>query len=469
MNEKSNTDDTRDVILLVDDEEGIRSQLKWALADEYRVLLAKNETEALELLEKELPDLVTLDVFLSNNVDTDGIRILEKFNKFDSTIKIIMITGSDKKDIALKAVQIGAYDYYQKPIDTDEIKIIIKRALYIRKLELENIKLSRQLRKQIQFKDIIGNSRPMLEVYDIMRKVLSSDVAVLISGESGTGKELVAKAIHYQSLRKDKPFIPINCGAIPENLLESELFGHEKGAFTGAYQQKKGKFELANGGTAFLDEIGEMNPKLQVKLLRFLQEKEVERIGGSQPIPVNVRILAATNKNLEEEIKNQKFRTDLYYRLGVISIALPSLRERVGDISLLANYFLNKYSKEYGKKIINFDSLAVQYMNQYAWPGNVRELENRIKRAVIMCHHKYISCKDLDISENLVAKKESLVEIINSTQKKYIDMALYRTRGNISKAAKELGISRVTLYDLLNKLKIEVHDYRKKRIPFINS
>lgn len=464
MEKIHNLERDRDVVLIVDDEEGIRTQLKWALVNEYHALLAKDVDEAVELLEKESPNLVTLDITLSQNGDMNGMQVLEKIVKFDSKIKVIMITGNDNKDIALEAIRFGAYDYYQKPIDIDEVKIIIKRALYIQKLELENESLARKLKGEKQFKDIIGNCPKMLEVYDVMKKVLTTDVPILIYGESGTGKEMVARAIHYQSPRQNKPFVPINCGAIPENLLESELFGHEKGAFTGAYYQKKGKFELANEGTAFLDEIGELNPTLQVKLLRFLQEKEVERVGGKQPISVDVRILAATNRKLDNQIEKQGFRTDLYYRLSVISITLPLLRERGDDILLLAHYFLNKYAKEYGKKIHDFDSLSIEKMEQYNWPGNVRELENRIKRAVIMCQHSLITCKDLDFTEDLVSKKESLIDVVDNIQKKYIDMALYRTKGNVSKAARELGISRVTLYDLLHKLNIELKKYRKKGV-----
>lgn len=461
MGNISKLDREQNVILIVDDEDGIRSQLKWALADEYRILDAQNTEQSLEILSKETPNLVTLDITLSPYGDLDGIRVLEKIVEIDPKIKVIMITGHDEKVIAIKAIQLGAYDYYQKPINIDELRTIIKRALYIQKLELENEALNQKLQQEKQFKDIIGDSPQMQKVFDIMKKVLSTDVPVLITGESGTGKELVARAIHFQSPRRDKPFVPINCGAIPENLLESELFGHEKGAFTGAYYQKKGKFELADGGTAFLDEIGELSPKLQVKILRFLQDKEIERVGGKDSISVDVRILAATNKNLKKEIESQNFREDLYYRLGVITIDMPLLHERGDDVLLLANCFLNKYSKEYDKKISNFDALAIKKMQNYSWPGNVRELENRIKRAVIMGHKSVITSEDLGFTEEIPTKKESLIEVVDNIQKKYINSALNRTKGNVSKAARELGISRVTLYDLLNRFNIEVSEYRK--------
>ena len=448
-------------ILIVDDEQEIRTQLKWALADDYQVLLAKNAAESIELMINEAPNVVTLDITLSHNGHDEGIEVLQKIIKLNPNTKVIMITGNEKKDVALKSVQFGAYDYYQKPIDTDELKIIIKRAVNIQKLELENEAISDKLEQEIQFHNIMGTCPQMIELFDILKKVVSTNVPVLINGESGTGKELVARAIHNQSPRKNKPFITINCAAIPENLLESELFGHEKGAFTGAYYKKNGKFELANQGTAFLDEIGELSPTLQVKLLRFLQEKEIERVGGKAPLTVDVRILAATNKNLQQEIENQNFRIDLYYRLSVITIALPPLRDRGDDIFLLANCFLKKYADEYDKKILAYDSLAKEKMQHYKWPGNIRELENRIKRAVIMNRNSIISSEDLGLADDVPTEKVSLTEVVYDIQKKHINMALTRTWGNISRAARELGISRVTLYDLLNRFNIEVNDYRK--------
>lgn len=460
---KTEASNKKATILIVDDDEGIRMQLKWALNHEFRVLEAQTKDEAIYRVRNETVNLVTLDISLSTDDDTDGMLILEEIIQCAPQVKVIMITGNNQKQIARTAIQNGAHDFYQKPIDIDEIKTIIKRALYVQKLELENEALIQQVTEQTHFADIIGDCPQILDVFDMMRRVINTDVPILITGESGTGKELVARAIHYQSQRNNKPFVAINCGAIPENLLESELFGHEKGAFTGAYFQKKGKFELANGGTAFLDEIAELNPTLQVKLLRFLQEKQIERVGGKQLLPVDVRIVAATNRDLNAEIAKENFRLDLFYRLGVIAINLPPLRERGSDITLLANFFLQKYIKEYGKKIHNFDSLALKTMQNYSWPGNVRELENRVKRAVIMAQKRLISCKDLDFSENSNRKKESLVEVMDDVQKKYIERALNRTQGNVSKAARELGISRVTLYDLLGRLKIDVKDYRKKK------
>jgi len=453
----------RSKILVVDDEEGIRSQLKWSLTNEYDVFLAKDVDESLELIKTEAPNLVILDITLSCNGKEDGIHLLKEIIKLSPKTKVIMITGNNKKDTALKSIQFGASDYYQKPINVNELKIIIKRAINIQKMELENEALSAKVEKKYQFKDIIGNSPPMLEMFDLLKRVISTNVPVLIYGESGTGKELVARAICNQSRRKDKPFIAINCGAIPETLLESELFGHEKGAFTGAFYKKKGKFELAHEGTAFLDEIGELSPTLQVKLLRFLQEKEVERVGGKGPIAVDVRILAATNKNLQDEIEKQNFRIDLFYRLSVIAITLPPLRERGDDIMLLANCFLNKYGKEYDKRIRSFDVIAIEKMQHYKWPGNVRELENRIRRAVIMNQNGVIGCEDLALVNNTQAEGVSLTNVVDELQKKHINMALIRTKGNVSKAARQLGISRVTLYDLLNRFNIQVNYYRRKK------
>lgn len=461
MENKANSQNNQPSILIVDDDQGIRSQLKWALNNEYHILTAENADEAVQVIENNSPDLVTLDISLTPYGDIDGMKVLERISRMDSDIKVIMITGNEEKDIVLRAISLDAYDYYQKPIDMDELKIIIKRALYIQTLEKENKALTRKLHNETQFGDIIGDCPKMLEVFSVMKKVMFTDVPVMILGESGTGKELVARAIHYQSSKRDKPFIPINCGAIPENLLESELFGHEKGSFTGAFYQKKGKFELANDGTAFLDEIGELAPALQVKLLRFLQEKEIERIGGKYPIELDVRILAATNRNLEVEINNGNFRSDLFYRLGVITIQLPPLRDRGEDIMLLANTFLAKYADEYKKKQLSFDDECIEKMHQFNWPGNVRELENRIKRAVIMAQNNVINYGDLGLNGDVNRSDESLVNIVDNVQKKYVDMALYRTKGNVSKAARDLGISRVTLYDLLNRFNIEINQYRR--------
>jgi two-component system NtrC family response regulator len=299
-----------------------------------------------------------------------------------------------------------------------------------------------------------------LEIFDIVDRVAGTNATVLIYGESGTGKELVAKAIHRQSLRKNNPFVPINCGAIPENLLESELFGYEKGAFTGAVGRRKGKFELANGGTIFLDEIGELSLALQVKILRFLQEREIERVGGREPIEVDVRIIAATNKDLQQEMDKNTFREDLYYRLSVVSFSLPPLRERGDDIVLLANSFLNHFNKEYGKNIKAYSSGALLQLQAYKWPGNVRELENRVKRAVIMTRDNLVAPEDLDLRLSEKDGKLTLKQAKDKLERQFIREALIRMRGNISRAARELGVSRATLYDLLEKHKVGKEDFK---------
>ncbi|RKY74898.1 PEP-CTERM-box response regulator transcription factor [candidate division KSB1 bacterium] len=451
-----NSEKKNNAILVVDDEEGIRTQLKWALASEYRVLLAANEEQAIQVLENENPNLVILDIALATRThNADGLQLLQKILAFNPKTKVVMITGNEKRALALQSIELGAYDFYQKPINMEELKITLKRALYIQKLELENEALFLRLQEKQKFADIIGSCPKMLEVFSIIKRISSTDATALIYGESGTGKELVARAIHFQSPRNKKPFVTINCGAIPENLLESELFGHEKGSFTGAHIQRKGKLEVANGGTVFLDEIGELSPALQVKILRFLQEKEIERVGGRTPIQLDVRVIAATNRDLNNEIETGRFRSDLYYRLSVITINLPPLRERGDDVILLANSFLHKFAREYGKSNYRFDVESLKLMQQYHWPGNVRELENKVKRAVIMAEGNIITPEDLGLSISEGTAKKSLRELVTELEKKTIAEALQRNKGNISQTARELKITRTTLYDLLKKYNIK--------------
>jgi len=446
----------KEKILIVDDEEGIRTQLSWALQDEYEILLASNAEEALELARKEKPNLVALDIALSTyEYEKDGLDILEDLLQIDPLLKVIMITGHGEKENALRAISSGACDFYTKPIDLEELKIIIKRALHIQGLERENRELTDRLGEK-KFEEIIGTSSKMVEVFKTIKKIATPDVTVLITGESGTGKEMVAKAVHRQSLRKDKPFVTINCGAIPETLLESELFGHEKGAFTDAYTQKKGKFEYAEGGTVFLDEIGELPLSLQVKLLRFLQDHQIERIGGKEPILLDLRIIAATNKPLEKEVQLKKFREDLYYRLSVITILLPPLRDRDEDVIILANAFLNIFSKEFNKSNLSFSHRSILKLKEYGWPGNVRELENKIKRAIIMCQSKRITPFDLGLSPTEEPKKTlSLQSIRENAEKEAIMEALNANDWNVSNAAKYIDVSRTTLYGLMEKYKLK--------------
>jgi len=449
-------ENNRAKILVVDDEEGIRTQIHWAFANEYTLFQAASYDEAIKIAVEEKPDLVTLDIALSPLTDDlAGLKLLNEFLALDPYMKIIMVTGNEEKSTALESVRTGAYDYYQKPIDLEELKLIVKRALALRKLELDNLTLSRKLERKQKFHELIGSSKRMLEIFKLIEAVSKSDYSVLLTGESGTGKELAAKAIHDLSARVNKQFIAINCGAIPENLLESELFGHEKGAFTDAVSMKKGKFEYAHEGTLFLDEIGDLSFPLQVKLLRFLQDQKIERIGGKELIDLDVRVIAATNADLTKEVQDKNFREDLFYRLSVITIMMPPLCERDDDVVLLANVFLNKFAEENNKSGLTFTPNALTSIQDYNWPGNVRELENKIKRAVILAADKKIKPSDLGFERSEKAKLLPLHEVREKAEKDHILKALARNNWNISKSSSALGTSRTTLYDLMNKYKIK--------------
>lgn len=441
-------------ILIVDDDEGIRSQLKWALTDRYDVLEAEGVDDALIQAERNEPLVILQDIALTSREGAaEGIQLIEKYLTINPFCKVIMVTGHGEHKNALKAVGMGAYDFFTKPVDLDQLGIIIERGINVARLERENSELTSELARLKTFEHIIGDSDKMQEVYKVIKTVSGSDYTVLISGESGTGKELVAKAVHASSPRADQPFVTINCGAIPENLLESELFGHEKGAFTDAHAQKRGKFEMADGGTIFLDEIGELSLKLQVKLLRVLEDRSIERIGGHEKISLNVRILAATNRDLMEEVKGGGFREDLYYRLSVIAIDMPPLRDRGDDILLLAGTFLNRYGKENNKPNLSLTEAAARAIAAYPWPGNVRELENKIKRAVIMARDKKIKPGDLSLppAASDGRKPKTLQEVREETEKTYLAESLVRNNWNISRVSRELGTSRTTLYDLIDK------------------
>ena len=443
-------------LLIVDDDEDLRTQMKWALTADYNVYLAEDRQSAIAIINKEQPAVVTLDLGLPPNPAgvEEGFAILDHILDNYSHTKVIIITGRGEKEHALRAVEKGAYDFFYKPIQLDELKVVLRRAFHVSQLEHEQREMRHRLSGDT-FEGMIGTSPKMQDVFSTIRKVATTDAPVLIRGESGTGKELVARAIHRLSIRESKPFIPINCSAIPENLIESELFGHEKGTFTGAHAQRKGRFEMAEGGTLFLDEIGDLPLTLQVKLLRFLQEKTIERVGGREQIEVDTRVLAATNRDLEEAMKNATFRDDLYYRLSVINISLPALRERNADVVLLAKTFLDRYTSETRKKIKGFSSEAIEAIESYPWPGNVRELENRIKRAVIMSEGKKITLEDLEMKA-VAGKKElfMLKDAREILEKGLILKAIARNENNLTKAASELGISRPTLYDLMEKLGI---------------
>ncbi|OGC77766.1 MAG: PEP-CTERM-box response regulator transcription factor [candidate division Zixibacteria bacterium RBG_16_50_21] len=446
----------KDRILIIDDEEGIRTQLCWALAGEYEVLQADAPGRALEIVRTQGPQLVLLDIALSTSqAEPDGLELLATFLEIDPLMKIVMVTGHDERANALQAIAKGAYDFYAKPIDLEEIKIIIKRALHIQRLERENQRLSEEIERRHKFQEIIGTSPNMDQIYRTIEKVAPTDATVLVVGESGTGKELAALAIHHLSTRAAKPFVTINCGAIPPNLLESELFGHERGAFTDAHIQRIGKFETSEGGTIFLDEIGELPLQLQVKILRFLQEREIERVGGREPILVDARVIAATNKSLLDEVRHKTFREDLYYRLSVITLQLPPLRERGQDILLLARAFLNRFSAEYNKSKLTFSASSEKALMNYGWPGNVRELENKIRRAVILTLGNKINPYDLGLEAHDTDKRLTLQEIREKTERKHVQEALKRHNWNITNAAKDLGVSRTTLYDIMEKYQIK--------------
>jgi len=443
-------------LLIVEDEEAIRAQMRWALGEEYEVLLAEDRTSALEKVKTDRPPLILLDLGLppSPRRAEEGLRVLGEILAFDREAKVIILTGNQERKNALEAIGRGAFDYFLKPADVDELKTVLKRALHITSLEKENIEKEGHSAVPA-FDEIVGESPPMQNIFKLVRKVSETDVSVMIQGESGTGKELIARAIHRSGKRKDAPFIPINCGAIPENLLESELFGYEKGAFTGADAQRRGRIEYADGGTLFLDEIGELPLPLQVKLLRFLQEHKVERVGGRETIPVDVRVIAATNRDLKEEIGENRFREDLFYRLGVVTITVPPLRERERDVVALATVFLQTYSANYRKTIKGFRADALDAIESYDWPGNVRELENRVKRAVVMCEGKYVVPGDLELEAVRDSEgPKSLKQIREETEKYHVKKALERHAGNISRAARELGVSRPTFHDLMRKYRL---------------
>lgn len=447
-------------LLITDDNDEIRTQLKWGLGADFSVLLARDGEEALALFKQHSPRVVTLDLGLPPDEEgtNEGFRCLQEMLQQNPAVKVIVITGNGQRENALKAIQFGAYDYYQKPINLEELKIIIARAFHLFSIEHENRSLHSALERQPgHIGGMIGQCPEMQNVFSMIRKVAPSDASVLIQGESGTGKELVAQAIHDLSSRKDGPFVAINCGAIPETLLEAELFGHEKGAFTGAHAQVQGKVEYAQNGTLFLDEIGELPALLQVKLLRFLQEKTIQRIGGREDVPVNTRILAATNKDIQKEIEKGRFREDLYYRLGVVTIKVPPLRERKEDIIVLATFFLKRYADFYNKRIRGLSSSAVDGVENYGWPGNVRELENKIQRAIIMCEEPLVGLRDLGFESKEEKHRNTSQEIRTlkaakeKLEKEMMLSALDKCKGNVAKAAEELGVSRPTLYDLMKK------------------
>jgi two-component system NtrC family response regulator len=444
------------VLLLVDDDEAIRTQMKWALSADYEIISAEDRAGAVENFKKKKPVVTLLDLGLPPrpNDPDEGLAALAELRTFDEMAKVIVISGQGEKKNALEAVAAGAYDFLCKPIDPDELKLLLKRCIYLADLEREYRKAQEGQRAAV-FEDMLGTSPQMQGIFSFIRKVATTTAPVLLLGESGTGKEMAALAIHRRGPRKDGPFVPINCNAIPENLLESELFGHEKGSFTGATMQRAGLVETAKGGTLFLDEIGELPPTIQVKLLRYLQEQRFQRVGGRQELTSDARIIAATNVDLKAGINQGSFREDLYFRLAVLVISLPPLRERGDDAVLLAQEFLQKYAAQNGKANIAFVPEALRAINRHPWPGNVRELQNRIKRAVIMADGRRITEKDLELSSGIgFSSSTTLKEARENVEREMVQRALKRNLGRISSAAAELGISRPTLYELMEKLGI---------------
>ena len=446
-------------LLIIEDDPGLQSQMRWCFADaNIEIDVAANAVDAVAAARRNPPQVVTLDLGLPPDPGGSrvGFDILKSFRELVPDSKVIVITGREEHEHAVRAIAIGAYDFYQKPIDADTLRFVVDRAFRLWDLEQDNQRLTAS-QASTPLAGIITGSANMQELCRLIERVAPTDASVLILGETGTGKELVARAIHASSLRNDQPFVAINCAAIPENLLESELFGHEKGAFTGAVARKLGRIELAHGGTLFLDEIGDMPLALQAKILRFLQERTLERVGGHALIDVDARVVCATHRPIDEMLGQRTFRDDLYFRLAEISINVPALRDRDGDAVLLAHAFLHRFAP--GRKL-RFSSDAIDALNSWNWPGNVRELENRVKRASIMADGVQISAADLDIratSDSDAALPLNLKHVRDEAEKKAVTRALSRSDQNLAQAARLLGISRPTLYSLLEKFGIDHH------------
>ncbi|MBI1882910.1 MAG: sigma-54-dependent Fis family transcriptional regulator [Chlamydiae bacterium] len=451
-------------VLVVDDEKSAQDSLKQLLKENYDVVTALSGEEAFKVLNEENPDLVLLDVLLPG---MGGIEVLKRVRSLKPDTQVIMITGQEKVKTAVEAIKLGAFDYIHKPFEINELLGLVKRALQQRQLRDEMDHLRGQLKKSRQFDSIVGNSPKMLDLFQTITRVMNSNSNVLITGESGTGKELVARAIHYNGNRKEKPFVVVHTSAVPDKLLESELFGHEKGSFTGAIQRKDGTLEIANGGTLFLDEIGDMPLELQSKLLRAIQEKEFRRVGGTESIKVDVRFVAATNKNLEKAIKDGSFREDLYYRLTVVPVVLAPLRERREDIPLLVYHFLDRYRTGANVKVEGFSQEAMEALQVYDWPGNVREVQNAVENLVVMMDHSIIHIEDLPqqirmhqlqktIFDRSTGQGASLHDIVAAFEKQIIEEALRKCNGVFTRASKLLGTTRRILKYRIDQLHIQI-------------
>ena len=447
--------DTKPKLLIVEDDPGLQAQLKWAYPD-FSVIIAGDRASALTALRAEEPAVVTLDLGLPPDPDgtSEGFAILDEIMALKPDTKVIVASGHGARESALQAIAKGAYDFYQKPVDIEALGLIVLRAFQLHAIEAENRQLATRSDDGNKVLGRLITSAPeMVRVARTIERVANTNVSVMLLGASGTGKELLARGLHEASDRRDGAFVAINCAAIPENLLESELFGHEKGAFTGAVKTTEGKIELANGGTLFLDEVGDIPLQLQVKLLRFLQERVIERIGSRKSIAVDTRIVCATHQDLEAMIADGRFREDLFYRLAEIVVKIPSLAERPGDATLLAKVFLAQFAREMNPAVKGFSADALAAIDSWPWPGNVRELENRVKRAVIMSDDKLVGAADLDLAEldQEQCQALNLKTAREVSDRKLIRHALARSEGNISSTAKLLGISRPTLYDLLKQ------------------
>ncbi len=442
----------RHLILVVDDDKNICKMIEINLRKEklYDIKSVTSGEACLKFIREQIPDLVLLDIQMPG---IDGIETLKRIRDEDPRIPVVMMSAHGTIEKAVESMKLGAYDFITKPFASDRLRVTVHNSLMNSLLRNEVENLRSELKEKYEFKNLIGQSGVMREVFRAVDKVVDSNVSVLIQGESGTGKELIARAIHYHSkLRSSKPFVAVNCSALPESLLESELFGHEKGAFTGAVGRRIGKFEVANGGTIFLDEIGLMSPAVQAKMLRFLQEREFERVGGNELVKVDVRVISASNKDLEEAVKKGEFREDLYYRIAVFPIKLPPLRDRKEDIPLLVAHFIDKYARQENKEIEGVTPDALELLMAYHWPGNVRELENAIERAIVLASTKEITPKDLPSSVRALGQKKiyeadnTLSSWIEKLEEEALRQALLECEGNISQTAKKLGIGRATIY-----------------------
>ena len=461
------------MLLVVDDEAGIRESLKWIFKDTYDIVLAKDGRQALEIVDKKPPDLMLLDILLP---DVNGLEVLRRVKEGHRGLPVIMITATKTVRNAVEAMKLGADDYIVKPFDLEELRIIVHKALSTRDLARELELLRSQVNRTYGFEHIIGKSKEMLEIFRVIRQVADSKTTVLVTGESGTGKELIARAIHHHSSRRNRPFVTINCAAIPETLIESELFGHERGAFTSAYEKKIGRSELAHTGSLFLDEIGELSPPTQAKMLRFLEEKEFTRVGGAKNIKVDVRLIAATNKNLDESIKNGDFREDLYYRINVVPVHIPPLRDRKEDVPLLADHFVKVFHEENQRGPRTISKEAMGLLMGYEWPGNVRELENLMERVTALSTADTITPEDLPVNvresvrvnrlkDAVLGGEISLTKAVEEFERDIIVDGMRRARYVQSKAATRLGISRRILKYKLDKLKIDFGHDRSRIEP----